>query len=92
MPFTSTRPKLNLTQEQILYLQDIVINSKNFRMAKRAKVLLLFNDNLSIGKIANQSNVSTRLVIRIIDRVHKYGIEAAISELPRSGRPKKLNP
>jgi transposase len=91
MPFTSKRPKLNLTSKELTELTRI---SKSREEAKskveRSKMLLMYHNNNTVSFIARALNTNRRKVERCVDKALEYGSITALKDLPRSGRTKEI--
>lgn len=61
------------------------------RKVKRAQILLAANQGVTDEMIARTVAVGTSTVYRTKQRFVEEGIESALSELPRSGAPRKLD-
>jgi len=55
---------------------------------QRSKIIISFSEGNSIASISRKFNTNRPLVERTIDRALGYGPIAALSDLPRQGRPK----
>lgn len=88
MPFLSLRSKLQLTEEEIKNLTSLS-NSRTepLREVERAKILLLTHQGISDSQIAKKLGTNRQKVIRCINKALAYGIQEAIDDLPRSGKP-----
>ncbi len=91
MPFLSQRSKLQLTEEEIEHLTSLS-NSRTapLREVERAKILLLTNKGKNDSQIAETLGTNRQKVIRCINKALAYGIEEAIDDLPRSGKPPEI--
>jgi len=91
MPFLSQRSKLQLTDEEIENLTTLS-NSRTapLREVERAKILLLTHQETSDSQIAKRLGTNRQKVIRCINKALAYGIEEAIDDLPRSGKPPEI--
>jgi transposase len=91
MPFVSMRPKLKLNDKEFEFL-NFLSNSrtKPLREVERAKILLLCYYGKNDSQIANEMNTNRQKVIRCIKKAIAYGINEAIEDLPRSGRPQEI--
>jgi transposase len=58
--------------------------------ARRAKILLLYNEGERITKIAQKMDTNRPLVERIIDKAFILGPLKALKDLPRKGRPPSI--
>ncbi|OKH26416.1 IS630 family transposase [Chroogloeocystis siderophila 5.2 s.c.1] len=84
---------VNLTQEEHQQLVDLTKKGKNSaRVLKRAQILLLADQGYQDEVIASMLMVGESTVHRTRQRYVEEGVELALSERPRKGREKKLNP
>lgn len=92
MPFVSARPALQLTEEDLEYVNRV---SKSRTLpesaVERAKILLEYYERKSISQIARDLGTNRPKVERTIEKAFAYGIYAALEDLPRSGRPRKIS-
>lgn len=87
--------RIRLTNEERNYLKQLVSAGTNkARKLTRARILLLADES-SQGpaekdeRISKILNVSSTTIANIRERFVKEGLESAINEKPRSGRPRK---
>lgn len=66
--------------------------SKPVRTAERAKILLFRYQGKNDTQIAKELNTNRQKVIPCIKKALTYGINEAIEDLPRSGKPKTITP
>ena len=74
--------------------QLVAITKKGMNKArtiKRANILLMSAEGQTDKAITNLLQTSTRTIGRTRKRFHENGLEAALYEQPRSGRPRKLD-
>lgn len=91
MPFLSQRPKLKLTDEEIENLNSLSASrTKPLREIERAKILLLTHQGISDSQIAKRLGTNRQKVIRCITKALAYGIDEAINDLPRIGKPQEI--
>ena len=91
MPFTSKRPKLNLTSKELTELIRISKSREETKSkVERSKMLLMYNNNDSISSIAKALNTNRRKIERCVDKALEYGSVTALRDLPRSGRTKEI--
>ena len=92
MPFVSKRPALQLTDEELESLNR-VSKSRTQRKSsiERAKILLEYHERKSISQIARELETNRPKVERTINKAFAYGIHAALEDLPRSGRSRKIS-
>jgi transposase len=88
MPFLSRRSKLQLTDKEIENLTSLS-NSRTapLREVERAKILLLTHQGINDSQNAKKLGINRQKVIRCINKALAYGIDEAITDLPRSGKP-----
>ena len=92
MPFVSKRPALELTEDEIKQLETISKSrTQPERAVERSKVLLKFHKGKSISQIARDLGTNRPKVERTIDKAFAFGIHAALEDLPRSGRSRKIS-
>ncbi len=91
MPFLSQRSKLQLTDKEIENLTSLS-NSRTapLREVERAKILLLNHQGINDSQNAKKLGTNRQKVIRCINKALAYGIDEAINDLPRSGKPPKI--
>ena len=92
MPFVSKRPVLELTEDELKQL-NIIRKSRTQpeRAVERAKILLAFHEGKSISQIARDLNTNRPKVERVINKAFAFGTYAALEDLPRSGRSRKIS-
>jgi transposase len=92
MPFKSVRPKLCFTSEEIAILVEASRSRTHpQREVERAKILLANIEGMNDSRIARDLHTNRYKVIRIIKKALAYGLEDALKDLPRSGRPKEIS-
>ena len=80
--------KIELSQEERNQLKKLTTQgTEKVRKVKRAKILLLADEGEKDKKIAERVEVSVGTVERIRKRYGQEGLEEAVNEKPRSGRP-----
>lgn len=83
---------VNLTEEEREQLLALTSKGKaGAREIKRAHILLLADKEQSDRKISEALNVSIPTIERTRRRFVEEGLARALTELPRSGRPAKLD-
>jgi len=91
MPFLSQRTKLKLTDEEFENLTSLSASrTKPLREIERAKILLLTHQGISDSQIAEKLSTNRQKVIRCITKALAYGIDEAINDLPRIGKPQEI--
>jgi transposase len=92
MPFMSKRPALRLKKEELKYLNSILKSrTQPTRAVERAKILLEFHEGKSISQIARDLDTNRPKIERTLDRAIAFGINAALDDLPRSGRSRAIS-
>lgn len=88
MPFTRKRKDLKITKSELERLENL-IKSRIEAHAKviRASILLGYARGEAIHAIARRLKVSRPLVERCVDKALAGGIEVALTDLRRKGRP-----
>ena len=84
--------KIELSQEERNQLTRLTTQgTEKVRKVKRAKILLLADEGKKDKEIAEGVEVSVGTVERIRKRYGQAGVEGAVNEKPRSGRPMGIN-
>jgi len=92
MPFLSTRLKIKLTEKEIENLTSLSTSrTAPLREVERAKILLLTYQGITDSQIAKKLGTNRQKVIRCVKKALAYGIDKAIDDLPRSGKPKEIS-
>jgi transposase len=92
MPFVSSRPKLQLAQEEHEYLKKLKRSrTAPQRSIERAKFLLSYYENKSISHIAREFRTNRPKVERVIKKAIAYGIYDSLRDLPRKGRKRTIS-
>src|SRR4051812_5214994 len=88
----NTRYRVTLTDEERSQLQALVRGGKGpVRRIKRAQILLAADTKSLDEVIASNVSVGTSTVYRTKQRFVEEGLGPALSEMPRSGSPRKLS-
>lgn len=83
---------LQLSESELNQLRSLLRKGKHSsRTISRARALLLSHEGKIKKDIATELGIGESTVQRIRNSYRKHGIDSALSELPRSGRPKKLD-
>jgi transposase len=83
---------VKLTEAERVQLESMTRGGKtSARRLKRALVLLGADDGGKDAEVAAKARVSTGTVERLRQRFFEEGLQAALSERPRPGKPPKLN-
>lgn len=89
MPKTKLYP-VSLSEDERRQLKRRVKGRLTARQRVRLRVLLLGDEEKTDAVIAEQCDTSLRTVERIRKRFAEQGLQAALLEKPRSGKPRKL--
>jgi transposase len=93
MPFQSKKERLQLTDiEQEMLLKISQARTEEYRRVERARMLLQYAAGLSVTKIADALQTTVTKVNRCVDKALEHGVEAALREEQRSGRPPEVTP
>ncbi|NPV54086.1 MAG: helix-turn-helix domain-containing protein, partial [Firmicutes bacterium] len=86
------RPRIQWSNEERMMLRRIA-NSRTeaHSSVTRAKILLDFADGKSVSQMARELHLSRPTVERCIDKALDLGLQAALEDLPRSGRPPRIS-
>jgi transposase len=88
MPFTRKRSDLILREEEKSRLTDMSRSrTGSHATVQRARILLAYAEGMPISSIAREEHTDRPVVERCIDKALSGGIETALKDLPRSGRP-----
>jgi transposase len=91
MPFPRKRSRLEFTEQELLRLESIrKSRSEEKRRAQRAAFLLDSLAGQSDESIARRHHVSRSTVVLCIQKYLQFGLDAALGELPRPGKPRQL--
>ncbi len=79
---------LSLTDDECQYLKDLIVSgSVQSQVASRAEILLLKSQGVSFEEIAERMGLSTRTVQTRVAKFRSLGLEAALFDHLRPGRP-----
>ena len=91
MPFPRKRGALQFSAEELRKLESISRSrSEERRRAVRAAILLASLSGQSDESIAERHHVSRGTVVLCLRKCLEFGLDAALGELPRPGRPRQL--
>src|SRR5258707_982958 len=91
MPFPRKRNALQFTDKELSNLESIrKSRTEEKRRTLRAAVLLDSLSGQSDEAIARRHHVSRGTVVLCIQKCLQFGLDAALGELPRSGKPRRL--
>lgn len=92
MPFVSRRPALVLSEEQRELLGKLRrARSRPRQMVERASILLAYADGQTVSAIARLVRTNRPKVERCVDKALELGVQAALEDLPRSGKPATIS-
>ena len=91
MPFPKKRKALQFTDVELRKLEAIrKSRTEEKRRTQRAALLLDSLSGQSDGAIAQHHHVSPSTVVHCIQKCLEFGLDAALAELPRPGKPRQL--
>src|ERR1022692_3930790 len=91
MPFSKKRKPLQFTEDELRKLQSIAKSrTEEKRRTHRAAILLASLSGQSDETIARHHRVSRGTVVLGIRKCLQFGLDAALGELPRPGKPRQL--
>lgn len=91
MPFKSKKPALKLKRKIRKELKVIARSRILPAMhVERAKVLLCYARGWGVSAICKSLGLKRGKVYRCINKALSFGIDSALDDLPRSGRPRKI--
>jgi transposase len=91
MPFPRKRSALQFTEQEEQKLESIRRSrTEEKRRTLRAAILLDSRSGLSDETIARHNHVSRGTVLLCIQKCLEFGLDAALGELPRPGKPRRL--
>jgi transposase len=92
MPFPKKRPPLTFSAEERNKLERMERSrSDEKRRTVRAAILLGVASGLSDEAVAKAYGVNRNTVVRCVRKCLQFGLNAALEELPRSGKPRRLS-
>ena len=91
MPFPKKRQQPQFTEDELSSLESISKSRKQEkRRTVRAAILLQSLSGKSDAVIARQHQVSRGTVVLCIQKCLRFGVQAALKELPRAGTPRRV--
>ncbi|MBN2257743.1 MAG: IS630 family transposase [Anaerolineaceae bacterium] len=91
MVFQKQKAQLSLSAEDRAMLLSIKASGKApYVKVVRAKILLAYSQNTAINRIAKTLKVSRNQIERCVNKALMGGVEFALSDLPRSGKPPQI--
>jgi len=92
MPFVSRKAQLQLSEEEKKRLHEVSRSrTEKHATVTRAQILLAFEAGESVSAIARRMRTNRAKVDRCIGKALSQGVEVALADLPRSGRPRKIS-
>ena len=92
MPFPKKRAALQLSAQEMRQLESLrKSRTEQKRRTQRAAFLLDSASGQSDEAIARRYHVSRSTVVLCIQKFLQYGVDAALGELPRSGKPRQFS-
>jgi transposase len=92
MPFAKRRKALEFTDSDLRKLEALRRSrTEERRRTVRAAILLDARAGISDQSIALAHRVNRNTVVHCINKCLRFGVEAALEELPRIGRPRRLS-
>lgn len=93
VPFASRRDSLVLSDDLRARLESVSRSrSESAQRVERARILLAYADGSGASAIASEQDMNRPKVDRCIDKGLQIGALAALSDLPRKGRPRRITP
>ncbi len=93
MPFQSRKAKLDLSDEQVNTLETVSRSrTGSHQRVERASILLNYYRGETISNIARMFHTNRMKVERTINKALELGIERALDDLPRPGKPPSITP
>ena len=91
MPFPRKRSAIKFSEQEMLKLESIrKSRTEEKRRTLRAAFLLDSLSGQSDEAIARRHHVSRSTVVLCIQKFLQFGLDAALGELPRPGKPRQL--
>jgi transposase len=92
VPFAKRRKPLEFTDDELKKLETLRRSrTDESRRTVRAAILLDSRAGMSDQTIARAHHVNRNTVVHCINKCLRFGVEAALGELPRIGRPRRLS-
>ncbi len=91
MPFQKKLAPLWISQEERNVLEQVAHSrTEGFDRVRRARVLLAYSKGQSTKQIGNEVGISFGALSKCIKKALSCGVEQALADLPRSGRPAEI--
>lgn len=93
MPFKRQKAELALSKDDKDFLDKISQSrTEEVRRVERSRMLLLYADGVSGSRIAKELNTNAPKVYRTINKALEFGVQTAVDDLRRTGRPAEITP
>ena len=93
MAFQKQLAPLSITPEEENYLEQVANSrTEGFDRVRRARVLLAYSKGQPTTQIRHEVGISFGALSKCIKKALASGIEEALADLPRSGRPAEITP
>jgi transposase len=80
--------EIKLTEEEKREILEVSKSkTEQYRKVSRAKMIIRYIEGRSISKISRELSVAYNTVVNTLEKLMAMGVEAALTDLPRSGRP-----
>jgi transposase len=87
MPFVRTKAKIVMTDETRMRLEETATSRiQPAHRVERARILLGYHQMASVSATAERLHINRMTVNRCVNKALALGVEAALSDLPRSGK------
>ncbi len=91
MVFKRKYPKPDISEEELKELRRIRSSTKEEkRRVTRASIILDYLDGYSDDRIAARNGVNKNTVKKCLSKLREFGMETALNDLPRPGKPRKI--
>jgi transposase len=91
MVFKRKYPKPDISEEELKELKRIRSSTKEEkRRVARASIILDYLDSYSDDRIAARNGVNRNTVKKCLSKLREFGMETALNDLPRPGKPRKI--
>ena len=91
MVFKRKYPKPDISEEELKELKRIRSSTKEEkRRVIRASIILDYLDGYSDDRIAARNGVNKNTVKKCLSKLREFGMETALNDLPRPGKPRKI--
>ena len=92
MPFTSRRPKIKLSTQEVAELERIRNSRTESRSrVERSKIVLLYYADETVSSIARQLDTNRPKIERVLNKALELGAIPALDDIPRSGKPAEIS-